>query len=69
MAHDESNSPLYEVEFIVGHSTLPGTKHTSLYVKYKGYNVPEWNDLKNVQHHMGYFWIKVFSLISLQDLH
>lgn len=50
VAHDESNNPLYEVEFIVGHSTLPGTKHTSLYVKYKGYNVPEWNDLKNVQH-------------------
>ena len=50
VAHDESYNPLYEVEFIVGHSTLPGTKHTSLYVKYKGYNVPEWNDLKNVQH-------------------
>ena len=50
VAHDESNNPLYEVEFIVGHSTLPGTKHTSQYVKYKGYNVPEWNDLKNVQH-------------------
>ena len=29
---------------------LDGHDYTSLYVKYKGYNIPEWTSLANMRH-------------------
>lgn len=46
----ENGEPLYAIDFIVDDAVLEGTNYTSLYVKWRGYNIPEWSDIKNFRH-------------------
>ena len=50
VSFDEDGQPLYEVDHIVADDILDGHAHTSLYVKYKGYNIPEWTPIDNLRH-------------------
>ena len=46
----EHGEPLYAIDFIVDDAILDGDRHTSLYVKWRGYNIPEWTDIANFRH-------------------
>jgi hypothetical protein len=43
----EGGEPLYAIDFIMDDA---GTDPTSLYVKRRGYNIPEWSNIKNFRH-------------------
>ena len=46
----EGGEPLYAIDFIMDDAVLEGTDPTSLYVKRRGYNIPEWSNIKNFRH-------------------
>jgi hypothetical protein len=46
----DNGEPIYAIDFIVDDAILDGDRHTSLYVKWRGYNIPEWENIANFRH-------------------